>query len=184
MATIITDGISEERKSTAKFKDAYQDMLRQLTAPNFAPVLCAHEAAHVVYFRLVGETKYAAFPATIQYDPTIDDYVGHLAAVQVLELPEAIPGKFWGWFNGVALAYAAGGVVSRKLMPSSNGGDQNDKKLLKDLCDLVNEDPNINLNSENVWKAAQSAVIEDLQNPQRMASIETEAAVLRPLLGL
>src|SRR5713101_4328992 len=78
--TINTDGISEEQRATQKFKSAYNEMLAQLTAPGFAPVLCAHELAHLIYFGQLGETKYEPQPAKLRYDPAIVDYVGSLAA--------------------------------------------------------------------------------------------------------
>ena len=121
--TIITDGISDEQKATEKFKSAYQDLLSQLKVPGFIPVLCAHEAAHAIYFTLAGMRNFEPIPATIRYDPAIDDYSGHLAAIQILDLPEWKQGQFWDWLFLIAQAHAAGGVVARKLLPSSDGGD-------------------------------------------------------------
>jgi hypothetical protein len=48
--TIDTVGITKDQKITEKFKSAHRDMLAQLLRPDFIPVLCAHEAAHMVYF--------------------------------------------------------------------------------------------------------------------------------------
>ena len=75
------------------------------------------------------------FPAGLKYDASIDDYKGHLAAIQPLDTPPWTEGNFWEWFFKIACAHAAGGVVSRKLMPSRDGGDGNDKDRFKVSCD-------------------------------------------------
>ena len=83
--TINTDGISDQQKATEKFQSAYRDMMGQLTAPGFIPVLCAHEAAHAIYFTLAGMKEFDPRPAELKYDPAIDDYTGSLATIKVLE---------------------------------------------------------------------------------------------------
>ena len=85
--SINTDGISDEQKATEKFQSAYREMLTKLTEPDFIPVLCAHEAAHAIYFTLAGVREYRPVPTTIKYNPAIDDYVGHLAAIELVDLP-------------------------------------------------------------------------------------------------
>jgi len=182
--TINTDGISDEHKATEKFQSAYRDMLAQLTSPGFISVLCAHEAAHAVYFTLAGMKEFDPMPATIKYEPTIDDYTGHLAAIQVLDLPTWTPGNFWDWFFKVARAHAAGGVVARKLMPSSDGGDKDDMDRFKKLCEEFNKDPKVRIDFEDVWKQAQDSIVKDLENPACSAEIERQASILRPLFGL
>jgi hypothetical protein len=164
--TINTDGITDEQKATAKFQSAYQDMLCQLTAPGFIPVLCAHEAAHVIYFAAAGTQNFQPLPATIYYDATIDDYAGHLAAVQILDTPPFVEGKFWEQLAMLARAHAAGGVVARKLRPSSDGGDQDDKDRFKLMCEMFSADPNFSIDVEEYWKKAQDSVVDDLENPE------------------
>jgi hypothetical protein len=183
--TITTDGISDEQKATDKFKSAYQDMLTQLLAPGFIPILCAHEAAHVIYFSALGlGEQYNPFPAKLQYDFQIDDYSGHLAAVQFPNIPKWTEGKFREWLSNVARALAAGGVVARKLMPSTDGGDQDDRDRFKKLCEYLNTDPNLSLDWENLWKQAQESILQELEQPGFLAAIETVASELRPSLGL
>jgi hypothetical protein len=182
--TINTDGISDEQKATRKFQSAYRDMEAQLTGPGFAPVLCAHEAAHAIYFTAAGMKQFEPMSSQLQYDPTSDDYKGRLAAVQVLGLPPWEPGKFQDWLFRVACGHAAGGVVARKLMPSSDGGDGDDKERFKKLCDKFNEDPKVGIDFEYWWKLAQESVAKDLENPEMMAAINQAALQLRPLLGL
>jgi hypothetical protein len=182
--TINTDTISDEQKVTAKFKSAYQEMRAQLDAPGFIPVLCAHEAAHLIYFSQAGVTKYNPIPASIQYDPKLDDYFGNLAAVQPLDLPAWQPGKFWEWFDMVARAHVAGGVVARKLMPSTDGGDRDDRDRFKALCSQFNTDPNVSIKFEDVWKQAQNVVTQDLENPVILEAIQQQALVLKLEFGL
>jgi len=182
--TINTDGISDEEKVTPKFQSAYRDMLAQLSAPGFADVLCAHEAAHAVYFTVAGMKQFEALPSQLRFDPVVGDYVGHLAAIQLLDLPPWTPGKFYEWFSRIACGHAAGGVMARKLMPSSDGGDSNDKDRFKKLCEELNKDPNVHLVWQDWWKQAQDAVAKDLEDPQKIALIQEEARRLRPQFGL
>jgi hypothetical protein len=182
--TINTDGITEEQKATEKFKSAYREMLAVLTAPGFIPVLCAHEAAHAIYFTAAGMKQFEPRPTRIYFDPTINDSAGDLAAIQLLDYPTWTPGKFDEWLFNTARGHAAGGVVARKLMPSSDGGDKDDKKRFKDLCDGFNKDPKVKIDWERYWKAAQDAIAQDLDNPEFIKAIQREAEALRPQFGL
>jgi hypothetical protein len=183
--TIKTDGISAQQKGTIKFQTAFQDMLAQLSAPGFIPVLCAHEAAHLVFFTIAGMKNYEPCPATIRYDPTIDDYAGHLAGIQPLDLPQWTPGDFWSWFLKVACGHVAGGVVARRLLPSSDGGDQDDRERFEHLCDMLNQDPNVKVNFAEWWKRAQDTVAKMLdENPSLMDVINQQALELREKFGL
>lgn len=182
--TINTDGISDEEKKTWKFQSAYQDMVKQLSVPGFIPVLCAHEAAHAVYFTLAGMKEFDPLPAYITFDPTINDYTGHLAAIKLCDIPTWTEGKFNEWFYKIAKGHAAGGVVARKLMPSSDGGDSDDKERFKKLCDKLNEDPKVKIDFDHWWNLAQTDIATELENPQFMDTILREAANLRPQFGL
>lgn len=183
--TINTDGITDEQKTTEKFNSAYREMMAELMRPGFIPVLCAHEAAHTIYFNQLGITEFEPLPPRLRYSPEIDDYVGHLAAMQNKgEMRMWEEGKFWDWFIIVACAHAAGGVVARKLMPSSDGGDQDDKDRFKKLCDKFNEDPKVKIDFDQWWEAGQKQVAEHLKAPEAMKAIEQRAERIRPLLGL
>jgi hypothetical protein len=182
--TINVDGISDEQKKTEKFKSAYREMLNQLTAPGFIPVLCAHEAAHAVYFGVAGVKEFKPVPPTLIYDPAIEDYKGHLAAYQPMDLPTWVAGEFAIWLTKIAKAHAAGGVVARKLMPSSDGGDGDDRERFQKLCEKFNEDPKVSLDWTNLWKQAQDLVASEIANPEFMAMIVKVASEIRPELGL
>jgi hypothetical protein len=182
--TINTDGISAEQKATRKFQSFYQEMSAQLRKPGFIRILCAHEAAHLFYFTLMGLTEYDPHPATIHFDPQKDDYFADMAGVKAIAPPVWQEGKFWEWFNIFGRALAAGGVVARKMDPTSDGGDEDDRNRFKALCDKLNEDnPKLLLNSEELWKRAQQLVLEDLAHPQIMQAIEEQALVLRREFG-
>ncbi len=148
--TINTTGISNAQRVTVKFQSAYRDMLSQLTAPGFAEVLCVHEAAHVVYFAIAGMQNYDTHPAQLKYDPGIDDYVGSLASIQLLDLPIYKPGSFWQWLGKVACGHAAGGVAARKLRPGLDAGDENDRMAFQKVCDGFNADPRVSIDAEKV----------------------------------
>ena len=64
--TINTNGITDEQKATEKFQSAYRDMMAQLLAPGFIPVLCAHEAAHMLYFGSVGAKEFESFSSGVE----------------------------------------------------------------------------------------------------------------------
>jgi hypothetical protein len=108
-----------------------------------------------------------------------------LAAYQNLDLPPWEEGKFWNWFTLVAKAHAAGGVVARKLMPSSEGGDSNDRERFKNLCEEINaKDPNMKHDWKPLWKAAQDKVEQEISNPEFLARIQAVTAEIQPDLGL
>jgi hypothetical protein len=196
--TINTDGITDEQKRSGKFQSAYQDMHRQLTAPQFAHVLSGHEAAHLFYFRMVGMRSHKARSARLQYDPVMDNYFGSLASVQILDSVPRVStqNEFQELLARIARALAAGGVVSRKLMASmdvgswghgmdTTGGDQNDKERFVALCRALNASAKVSVDAETSWKNAQDAVFKDLsEHPEWLGAIEILAAELRPELGL
>lgn len=183
--TIDTNGISDAEKSTPLFQSALNDMLAQLSTPGFIPALCAHEAGHLIYFTAAGTKNYEALPAQLRFDPRKGDYVGHLAAIQVKDLPPWTPGRFDEWLFRVACGHAAGGVVARKLLPSSDGGDSDDKARFQQLCNEFNKrTPDLHLDWQHCWKLAQDSITKDLENPQLVDAIKTAAADLRGKFGL
>ena len=132
--TIDTSGLSEEQKATSQFQSAYADMMCQLNASGFILALCAHEAAHLIYYEMMGKIRYEPLPPRLEYDERKGDFVGHLAAVRLIEIPNCEPGKWREWLTMIAYADVAGGVVGRKLSPQSGGGDDGDKEIFKRKC--------------------------------------------------
>lgn len=144
-----------------------------------------HEGAHLVYFGFAGVTNYKAFPARITYDPKVDDFVGSLASVQILDIPKIKGRKFWDQMFKVACAYAAGGVIARKLMPSSDGGDEHDKERFESLCaELKSKHTNFSIDVLDFWKKAQDCVAKGLENAEWLSKIQEFAETLQPELGL
>ena len=153
---INTDGISDEEKATPKFQSFYQGMMAKLSQPEFIPALCAHEAAHLFFLAAMGMTEYDPHPASIRYDPAIDDYVGDMAGVKPIEPSPWQKDKFQEWFTLLGCALAAGGVVARKLDPTTDGGDEDDWNRFKALCGLLNQtNPTMHINFEEAWMGAQ-----------------------------
>lgn len=185
--TINTDSISDEQKKTEKFKRAYREMYTRLSVPEFAHAVCCHEAAHLYYLTIAGMKNYDAFPAELYYDPTIGDYGGTLASIQPRDLKALTTeeeAKQWLWT--VLKSHAAGGVVSRKVMPLLlDHGDQDDKQRFMALCEKM-RNGNSSINPDDLWKQAQEAVSKELaDNPKAMAALEKFAdEELRPQLGL
>jgi hypothetical protein len=177
---IITDKISVEQKATVKFKAAYQEMLGQLRRPGFIRVLCAHEAAHLYYFRKMGITQYQPYPAEILYNASLDDYGGNLASVKAIDPPLSNDEvEIQARLTLLSRALAAGGVIARKLDPTTEGGDGDDKDRFKVMCDLFNAQ-----DSEKLWKQAQQEVLEDLSHPEVMQEIAETGLKLKREFGL
>ena len=98
----------------------------------------------------------------------------------MLDMSSWEEGDFWPWFHKVACGHAAGGVVARKLMPSSTGGDDGDEEQFRELCNNLNKDPNINIDCEEWWKKAQKTVAKILEeHPQTMDVIKEQALALQ-----
>jgi hypothetical protein len=161
-------------------------MMCQLNAPGFIPALCAHEAAHLIYYEMMGPIRYEPLPPRLEYDAKKGDYVGHLAAVRLIEIPNCEPGKWREWLTMMAYADVAGGVVGRRLFPTSSGGDDGDKQIFMGRCaELVSHFGGISIDAEMVWTRARKAVERQLEeHPQIMELIQQRAIELRPLLGL
>jgi hypothetical protein len=185
MIKINTDGISDEQKATYKFQSAYNEMMARLMAPGFIRALCAHEAVHLIYFTKAGAKAYDALPPSLAFDPKMDDYTGRFAGVVVRELPLWTQGTFTEWFSYIARAHAAPGLVARRLMQSSDGGDSGDKERFKLVCDTLNKsDPNTNIDFDWWWEHALEAAARDLEDTRFMEGILEAAEQLRPELGL
>ena len=186
--SINTDGITPEQKATAKFKSAYREMYERLTAPGFAQVLCAHEAAHIIFFSIMAkrELPYNALRARLVYDPTITDYTGSLASVQLIEKPQYEGGNAWEWLYQVACGLCAGSIAARKLTPSSDGGDDGDRERFQEICHAVAaNNPGVKIDVELLWERAQEAVSKILdEQPIVMEGIKAEAARIQEKLGL
>jgi len=183
---IATDGISDEQKATVKFQSAYADMMRKLTVPGFIAALCAHEAAHLIYYEMMGSVRYELLPPRLEYSPDKQAFTGHFAAIKLIEVPPCEADKWREWITMKANAEAAGGVVGRKLFPASSGGDEGDKEKFRKLCaDLTNHFGGISIDVELCWKRAQNTVKRQLEDdPQIMIMIQQRAVELRSSFGL
>jgi hypothetical protein len=183
---IATDGISDEQKTTAKFQSTYADMARTLKAPGFLEALFAHEAAHLIYYEMMGPMRYTVLPPRIFYSPEREAFDGHFAAVLVEEPPLCEPHRWQEYVIRMAHAAVAGGVVGRKLFPASSCGDEGDKARFNKLCvDLTNHFGGISIDVERVWWQAQDAVTKQLEDdPNIMEMIQRRAVELRSSLGM
>ncbi|WP_158790586.1 hypothetical protein [Granulicella sp. L60] len=183
---IFTDGISDEQKVTAKFQSTYADMTRKLNEPDFMEALFAHEAAHLVYYEVMGPIRYTVSPPRIFYSPERQAFDGHFAAIQLEEEPLCEPHHWQEYVTNMARAAVAGGIVGRKLFPSSNGGDEEDKAIFLRLCvALTNHFGGISIDAERVWSLAQDEVTKQLEDdPKVMELIQQRALELRSSLKM
>jgi hypothetical protein len=60
-------------------------MLGKLKDPAFVRALCAHEAAHVVYFEMMGPIQYRALRSRLEFNEQRNRYQGHFAAIDLIE---------------------------------------------------------------------------------------------------
>jgi hypothetical protein len=182
---IATDGISDELKATDKFQRAYTDMMRNLSAPGFIDALCAHEAAHLVYYEMMGPVRYESLTPRLEYNPEKQTFTGHYAAIMLTEEPLCEPHRLHEYVTMMANVQVAGGVVARKLLPNSSGGDEGDKvKFMRICAELTAHFGGITIDVELVWKQAQDRVKRQLEDdPHIMATILQRAIDLRPSFG-
>lgn len=183
--TIDVSEVTDQQQQTELFKSAYRDMYNQLSAPGFIPVLCAHEAAHALFWGVLGVKDFDTHTAKLWFDPKKNDYTGRLAGVTPKDAPTWTEGNFWDWLMKIACAHASGGVVARRKLPSSDGGDQEDRSRFETLCETINEkDKNMHLDWREWWGRAQDHIGYMLDNdPTMMPTIEAEAENFRPHLG-
>jgi hypothetical protein len=110
---ITTDGISDEQKATVKFQAAYADMLCTLNTPGFIEALCAHEAAHLVYYEMMGPIRYELLPPRLEYDAQRQRFIGHFAAIMLAEEPLCEAQRWQEYITKMSHAQAAAGVFGR-----------------------------------------------------------------------
>jgi len=89
------------------------------------------------------------------------------------------------WFWKMTQAKVAGGVVGRKLFPSSDGGDVGDKRECERFCaDLRRQYPNLQIDVEERWREARAAVEGQIEtNPLILEIIQQKAVELREAFG-
>ena len=185
---IDTTSIPDELRSTEEFRSTYADMLVKLNAPGFIEALCAHEAAHVFYYELISPIVYEPLKPELRYDGQARRYEGHFAALNVIEYPMFLGGSvqdFVTWFGKMMQAKVAGGVVGRKLFPSSDGGDVGDKRECEKFCDdLRRQYPNLQIDVEERWRQARATVEGQIEtNPLILEMIQQKAMELRKAFG-
>ncbi|GGG86852.1 hypothetical protein [Edaphobacter dinghuensis] len=176
--------LTEAQKATEGFANTYAGMMNLYSRPGFIEALCAHEAAHLVFYERMGSIPFEIVRPKIYYNNSQARFEGYMAAVKP-QLPDCEPSKWREWVSAKALGCAAGGVVGRLLFPHADGGDHEDKRLfIQECADLVRHLGGISINAEQVWASAKQEVSRELEaNPTLMPSIQKRAAELRPLFG-
>jgi hypothetical protein len=185
---IDSSSIPADQRSSREFRYHFLKMNDTLNSSGFIDALCAHEAAHVYYFELVGPIVYQPQKTTLRYDAERKQYHGHFAALMITKYP-AFPGggpdDFTKWFNGMLYANVAGGVVARKLLPSSDGGDQGDKVQFENFCnELRKQYPFLGIDTQACWDRGRAEVERQIDSdPKIIEAIQSKAAELKGPFG-
>jgi hypothetical protein len=183
---IDTSSLSDEQKATAEFKEMYAGMMRQLSGAGFIPVLCAHEAAHVVYYQMMGPIQYKPLPPRILCDERTGRLNGQLAAVEIIDKPLCLWESWQSWIRMLARASVAGSVVARKLGATGSGGEEGDRLKFNDECaQVVNHFKIITIDTDVEWVRARRSVERDLEEySYRLESIQKLALELQSQFDL
>lgn len=183
---IDTSSLSEGQKATAEFAHKYAGMMHQLNGPGFIPRLCAHEAAHVGYYQLMGCKQFRARPPAIFADARTGKLTGHLAAVEIIDKPEWFEESWQDWVSAMARACVAGSVVARQMGSTDDeGGEEGDRRVFDFLCaELMAHFKNIKVDTDEEWNNAKRSVENDLVAfPEIMNKIHAQAVELRSQFG-
>jgi hypothetical protein len=176
--------LTEAQKATEGFRNTYAGMMSLYNQPGFIEALCAHEAAHLIFYERMGTIPFEIIRPKIYHNDAKNRFEGYMAAVKP-QLPDCEPPKWREWVTAKALGWAAGGVVGRRLFPHADGGDVEDKRLFIQECsDLVRHFGGISINAEEVWSWAQTEVSRQLDaGPALMELIQRRAEKLKALFG-
>jgi hypothetical protein len=176
--------LTEAQRATEAFANTYAGIMKLYGQPGFIEALCAHEAAHLIFYERMGSIPFEIVRPKIHYNSSMIRFEGYMAAVKP-QLPDCEPSKWQEWVRAKALGCAAGGVVGRRLFPQADGGDLEDKRLfIQECADLVRHFGGISINAEQIWAWAQQEVSRQLDsNPMLMQLIQNRAEELRVLFG-
>ena len=176
--------LTEAQKATEGFKRTYAGMMNLYEQPGFIAALCAHEAAHLIFYERMGKISFEIVRPKIHHNDAMNRFEGYMAAVKP-QLPDCEPAKWREWVTAKALGCVAGGVVGRRLFPHADGGDVEDKRLfIQECADLVRHCGGISINAEEVWAWAQAEVSRQLDaDPKLMEVIQKRAEELKALFG-
>lgn len=176
--------LTEAQKATEGFANTYTGMMKLYNQPGFITALCAHEAAHLIFYERMGSIPFETVRPKIHYNDSMSRFEGYMAGIKP-QLPDCEPRKWREWVSAKALGCAAGGVVARRLFPHADGGDFEDKRLfIQECADLVRHSGGISINAEEVWAWAQQEVSRQLDlDPKLMELIQKRAEELKALFG-
>jgi hypothetical protein len=176
--------LTEAQKATEGFRNTYAGMMNLYNQPGFIAALCAHEAAHLIFYERMGRIPFEVVRPKIHHNDAMNRFEGHMAAVKP-HLPDCEPSKWREWVTAKALGCVAGGVVGRRLFPRVDGGDVEDKRLfIQECADLMKHFGAISINAEEVWAWAQVEASRQIDtDPKLMELIRKRAEELRTQFG-
>lgn len=181
--TIDMTALTEEQKQSSECKEMCAGMTRQLNGPGFISQLCAHEAAHVIFYQMMGEIRWRPLPPRIV--SAAGRLNGQLAAIEFLEKPTCYPQTWQNWVNNLAKGSVAGSVVARRFGATRFTGEEGDRICFENECAQLIAHFGVTINTDRVWEVARASVERDLEsNPAIMESIFNLAIELRTLFCL
>lgn len=182
--TIDLTALTEEQRQSSECKELCVGMTRQVNGPGFISQLCAHEAAHVIFYQMMGQIRWRPLPPRIV--SAAGKLNGQLAAIEFLEKPPCYPETWQDWVMNLARSSVAGSVVARRSGATRFAGEEGDRICFEDECaQLIAHFDGITINTDKVWEVARASVERDLDsNPAIMESIHILAVELRVLFGL
>lgn len=172
--------VPKDRRREEKYEKELSDLLNLLSQDAYLDLFSVHETGHVVYFEKAGVTDFTYIPPLIKYEPPStenkEDFNGQWAGIlpkNYVEPPDPrvdIEGLN-DWLFLHAKAFAAGGVFSRNLTTTDYGGDTDDHRRFRQLCDAAYE-ANKLIGVECMWLEAQKQVENELRDDGLMEAVK------------
>ncbi len=182
---IDTSQVPQDKLNDPRFVQLRSEMEAVLRNPRWVRVLCAHEAAHAIYFLRAGITALTFVGTRILYDAQRDLFSGHMASVQFSAFDRDLLPRIniSEWILATAKAHAAGGVVVLKLTDAPDTGDEEDYEEFAAFCDTIcAKHPDTTIDPSGLWRLAQDAVGKDLQSPAFRIEVWKKADEIRSQL--
>jgi len=183
---INVDAVPPKLRGTRAFRDQCAEMIRKLQNPDFVRFVCAHEAAHLIFFEMMGPIAYRPLRPFLMTDPKESRFQACFAAIELLDFPPCFEHQWAEWLGMWADAEAAGGVVGRRLLPAEPRGDNGDRQNFTVTCRQIEEhfEDRVKIDAEKSWRNAQERVeLRLTDDPRLLQRIFQRADKIRSEFG-
>jgi hypothetical protein len=131
---INTTGVPSDKQNDQRFVEELKLLEKELSVPGATRAICVHEAGHLIYFRLLGESlnippeRFCFVGPSITYDSSIetDNPFGHFVAATGTPFDETDLDYTDEILLKLSKACFAGGVSTHELEKGSLRGDTSD----------------------------------------------------------